>query len=225
MAEEQNGEKTEEPTPKRREKAREDGSLAQSKDVGGVTIMAGVVLVLTVHGGSIFATVADIFRHTLGDVARMDTADPYAAVWQTVNELTMAYLGAFALEEKGPGVELTLPFGVDNRVEVVRVPLPRSAGREGLTGKQRVIQYGFRTQLHNLQDRDVTVVLEDRLPVSEDERVEVRLGKETTPGFSDSERRPGVMLWTLELAASEKREIVLAYSVRFPRDLYVPGLD
>jgi uncharacterized protein (TIGR02231 family) len=135
-----------------------------------------------------------------------------------------AYLGAFPLEEKGPGVELTLPFGVDNRLEVVRVPLPRSAGREGLTGKQRVIEYAFRTTVQNLQERTVTIVVEDRLPVSEDTRIEVEIGRETTPGFADSERRPGVMLWTLDLAPKEKREIVLAYSVGFPRDLYAPGI-
>jgi uncharacterized protein (TIGR02231 family) len=136
-----------------------------------------------------------------------------------------AYLGSFHLEEKGPGVELTLPFGIDNRIEVVRVPLPKSEGRQGLGGKHREIEFAFRTQLHNLLDRPVTLVLEDRIPISEDERVVVELGKETTPGFEDSPRRPGVKIWTLDLAAGEKREIDLAYSVRYPRELFVPGLE
>jgi len=136
-----------------------------------------------------------------------------------------AYLGSFPLEEKGPGVELTMPFGVDNRLEVIRVPLPKSAGRQGITGKHREVEFGFRTQLHNLQDRAVTVVLEERIPVSEDERIVVELDKETTPGFKDSPRRPGVKLWTFEMAAGEKREILLAYRVRHPRDLRLPGLE
>ena len=135
-----------------------------------------------------------------------------------------AYLGSFPLEEKGPGVELTMPFGVDNRLEVIRVPLPRSAGNQGITGKNREVEFGFRTQLHNLQDRAVTVVLEERIPVSEDERIVVELDKQTTPGFKDSPRRPGVKLWTFEMAAGEKREILLAYRVRHPKQLYVPGL-
>jgi hypothetical protein len=69
------------------------------------------------------------------------------------------------------------------------------------------------------------VHLEDRVPVSEDERIEVEMDMSTTPGSRPSERRPGVLLWTFDLAAGETREIVLAYRVRYPRDLLVPGLD
>jgi uncharacterized protein (TIGR02231 family) len=135
-----------------------------------------------------------------------------------------AYLGSFPLEEKGPGVELTLPFGADNRVEVVRLPQPKSSGRSGF-GKQREVEMEFRTQVHNLLDHPVKLVLEDRVPVSEDDRIEVEIGKQTTPGYRDSERRPGVKLWTVDLEAGEKREFVLAYTVRYPRDMVVPGIE
>ena len=135
-----------------------------------------------------------------------------------------AYLGSFPLAETGPGVELTLPFGVDNRVEVIRVPEPQLASREGISGKQRQIHTVERTIVHNLMDRPMTLVLEDRLPVSEDERIVVQMGRGTTPGFRDSERRPGVKIWTLELAAGEKREIQFDYTVRHPRDMVVAGL-
>ncbi|HXV75731.1 MAG TPA: DUF4139 domain-containing protein [Candidatus Polarisedimenticolaceae bacterium] len=136
-----------------------------------------------------------------------------------------AYLGSFRIEETGPGQELRLPFGADNRIEVVRVPLPRTAGRDGFAGRMREMEYGFRTEMTNRLDRPVTLVLEERLPVSEDERIEVTLGKETTPGHRESERRPGVKIWTLELAPGEKRELLFGYTVRHPKDLYVPGLD
>jgi uncharacterized protein (TIGR02231 family) len=136
-----------------------------------------------------------------------------------------AYLGSLAHEETGPGIELTIPFGVDNRVEVTRVRLPRQAGREGLGGKQQTLDYAFRTVVRNHLDRRTTLILEDRTPVSEDERVVVELAKDTTPGWKPSEKRPGVMLWTVDLEPGEKRELMLAYEVRFPRDLVVPGLD
>ena len=53
----------------------------------------------------------------------------------------------------------------------------------------------------------------------------VEMGRETTPGHQESAYRPGVLLWKLVLAAHEKRDVVLAYSVRFPKDLPVSGLD
>jgi hypothetical protein len=105
------------------------------------------------------------------------------------------------------------------------VPLPKSVGKQGFAGKQREVAFGSRTQLHNLQDRPVTLVLEDRIPVSEDERIVVELDRQTTPGFKDSPRRPGVKILTLELAPGEKQEVVFAYSVRYPKDLAVSGLE
>ncbi len=136
-----------------------------------------------------------------------------------------AYLGSYGLAEAGPGSEVTIPFGVDNRIEVVRVPQPREESREGASGKQHEIDFAFRTKVINRLDRTATVLLEDRVPVSEDERIVVEVDKGTTPGSRPSERRPGVLLWTFDLAPSETREIVLDYRVRYPRDLFVPDLD
>jgi uncharacterized protein (TIGR02231 family) len=96
---------------------------------------------------------------------------------------------------------------------------------EGITGKTRQIAYEFKTKLENLRDREVTLTLEDRVPVSEDERIVVEMGKTTTPDHTPSKTRPGVVLWKLTLAPHEKKDVVLAYTVRFPKDLYVPGLE
>jgi uncharacterized protein (TIGR02231 family) len=135
-----------------------------------------------------------------------------------------AYLGVYGLPETAPGAELTIPFGRDNRIKVDRVRLPEERGTEGLTGKTRQIAYEYRTTLENLRDREVTVTLEDRIPVSEDERIVVEMEKATTPGHQESKYRPGVLLWKLTLAPREKKNVVLAYSVRFPKDMVVPGL-
>lgn len=136
-----------------------------------------------------------------------------------------AYLGSFPLKETGPGVELTIPFGMDNRIEVLRVPEPEMKSREGWTGKHKQVHRTERTIVTNLMDRPATLVVEDRLPVSEDERIVIQIGDATTLGYRDSERRPGVKLWTIELAPGEKREIVLDYTVRWPRDVQLPGLE
>lgn len=136
-----------------------------------------------------------------------------------------AYLGAFRAEETGPGAELTIPFGADNRIKVIRVKLPRESGREGFSGKYRQVAFGYRTVVENLMSREVGLILEDRVPVSEDERIVVEIAKETTAGYKQSDRRPGVMLWRMELAPRAKQEVVLEYSVRFPKDLVVTGIE
>jgi len=80
-----------------------------------------------------------------------------------------AYLGSFGLAETGPGAELTLPFGVDDRVKVERVRLPQDRSTEGIAGKTRQIVHAFTTTIENLRDQRVMLTLEDRIPVSEDE--------------------------------------------------------
>jgi len=135
------------------------------------------------------------------------------------------YLGVYMLPETAPGAELLVPFGRDNRIKVDRVRQPQDRSLEGITGKTRQIAYEFKTKLENLRDQEVNVTLEDRVPVSEDERIVVELGKTTTPDHMPSKTRPGVVLWKLNLAPREKKEIVLAYTVRFPKDLFVPGVE
>jgi uncharacterized protein (TIGR02231 family) len=135
-----------------------------------------------------------------------------------------AYVGQFAVEETGPGAEVELPFGADNRVRVKRVTLPPRRTREGLTGRDQQVAYGFRTEIENLRDRPVTVVVEDQVPVSEDERITVKRGDPTTAGVREVRDRPGVLEWDVTLGPRQKKEIALEYAVRFPRDLPVGGL-
>ena len=136
-----------------------------------------------------------------------------------------AYLGVYMLPETAPEAELTVPFGRDNRVKIDRLRQPQDRSLEGISGKTRQIVYEYKTKIENLRDREVTLTLEDRVPVSEDERIVVEIGKTTTPDRTPSKTRPGVVLWKLTLAPHEKREVVLAYTVRFPKDLFVPGLE
>ena len=136
-----------------------------------------------------------------------------------------AYLGVYAVPETPAGAELTVPFGRDNRVKIDRVRQPQDRSLEGLTGKTKQIAYEFRTSVENLRDQPVTMILEDRVPVSEDERIVVEMGKVTTPDHTSSKTRPGVLLWKLTLAPREKKSVVLAYTVRHPKDLGVPGLE
>ena len=136
-----------------------------------------------------------------------------------------AYLGVYDVPETAAGAELTVPFGRDNRVKIDRVRQPQDRSLEGLTGKTKQIAYEFKTSVENLRDQPVTMILEDRVPVSEDERIVVEMGKATTPESSASKTRPGVILWKLTLAPREKKDVVLAYTVRHPKDLLVPGLE
>ena len=135
-----------------------------------------------------------------------------------------AFVGQYGVAESAPGAEMDAPFGADNRVIVKRVATPRRGSQEGFISQDQQFDYGFRTTIENRRDRDITIVVEDQLPRSQDERIVVKVGDKTTPGMRDAKDRPGIVEWELTLGPKQRKEIVLEYSVRFPRDLSVDGL-
>ena len=137
---------------------------------------------------------------------------------------TGAYLGSLPLPETAPGAKLDVPFGVDDRVRVRRTRAPVLEGSSGLLGRQRQVEYRFVTRIENGSAETRTIVVEDRLPVSEDERVGVEIGGATSPGWRTLEARPGILEWPIELEPGGTREIVFGYRIRFPEGLALPRL-
>jgi flagellar biosynthetic protein FlhB len=80
MAEEEGTERTEDPTPRRREEAREKGQLAYSSDLTGAVVLLAGVVGLTVLGPHIGGGLLDLFRTDLsqlypGDLTTVMTRD------------------------------------------------------------------------------------------------------------------------------------------------------
>lgn len=137
---------------------------------------------------------------------------------------TGTYLGSFALGETPAGEKLDLPFGVDDRVRVDRTRAPTRESSSGLLSRQRQVEYRFATRIENTTAETRTIVVEDRLPISEDDRIEVDLADATSAGWRTLGSRPGILEWPLELEPGEKREIVFGYTVRFPEGVSMPRL-
>lgn len=132
-------------------------------------------------------------------------------------------LGEFDMEETAPGDDLTIPFGADRRVKVTRIAQPPERSEKG-SARDRTVRASFRTTLENRRDAPVRVTLEERVPVSQEERITVKLGEATTEGSIEAEDRPGIRAWELELAPKAARTVTLEYVVRHPRDITISGL-
>ncbi len=71
----------------------------------------------------------------------------------------------------------------------------------------------------------MAVKLLDLVPVSRDEKIQVKLLDGTTAATREDPERPGVKVWELPLAAKEERVVELRYEVRYPRDFPIAGLE
>jgi flagellar biosynthetic protein FlhB len=80
---EEYGEKTEAPTPRRRQEAREQGQVARSQDLTGAALIVGSILLLNAFGQDLMKAL----RVLLADTLSLRTTDPNAAFAQSLYSL------------------------------------------------------------------------------------------------------------------------------------------
>jgi len=135
------------------------------------------------------------------------------------------FVGRAPLPATPPGGELELAFGADGRVEVERRVLERRHETAGIVSKDEVFRYRVRVTLKSRYAAPVEVRLLDLVPVSREEKVEVKLLEGTTAPTREDPERPGVKIWELKLGAREERAVELRYEVRYPRGFPIQGLE
>ena len=87
-----------------------------------------------------------------------------------------------------------------------------------------VREVAYKMTVENLKSVSATVKVLDNIPVSRTDRIEVKdIVITPEPAVKNFNDREGVMLWNLDLAPSEKREINIAFVVSYPKELLLPG--
>jgi len=79
MANDEFGEKTEQPTDHRRTEARQKGNVARSQDLSAAGVMLAVALALAMFGTSLIVTLGRLIRTYLGGVETLQLNLPFVA--------------------------------------------------------------------------------------------------------------------------------------------------
>src|SRR6478752_353287 len=74
------GDKTEAPTPRRRQEAREQGNVARSQDLTSATLLLGMLILLNWYGQGVVQALKTIMGRMLGPAALSDF-NPGNAAW------------------------------------------------------------------------------------------------------------------------------------------------
>ena len=110
-----------------------------------------------------------------------------------------------------------------DRLKAERKQLQKRVERHN---KDDEVAYRFVTTLENHLGRDGVIDVKDRIPVSDDERIEIALDDETTTaGAATDPNEPGILTWKVPVPKDARREIFLVYRVRAPRGVVVAGLE
>ncbi|KRR29245.1 mucoidy inhibitor MuiA family protein [Bradyrhizobium retamae] len=113
-----------------------------------------------------------------------------------------------------------LGFGADDKIKIERAVLKRNEGSAGLiVTTSKTDERAFKTTVRNGHDFPIRIAIEDQLPVSENEEIQVEMLSSTTPPTASNIRdRRGVLEWAFEAKPGELRDINFAWRIRWPRD-------
>lgn len=113
-----------------------------------------------------------------------------------------------------------LGFGADDKVKIERSVVKRNEGSAGLiVTTAKTDERAFKTSIRNGHDFPIRIVVEDQLPVSENEEIQVEMLPATTPPTATNVRdRRGVLQWAYEAKPGEVKDIGFAWRVRWPKD-------
>ncbi|GGC89362.1 mucoidy inhibitor MuiA family protein [Chelatococcus reniformis] len=130
-----------------------------------------------------------------------------------------AFVGKTRIGLTAAGDRLDLGFGADDRVKIERAPVRRRENDPSWFTSSKYQISDVRTVVTNLHPQPMRVTLVDRIPVSENTAIVIEPLRETTPPTEKQvgDKR-GVMAWSWEMRPNEKKEVRVAYRMKWPAD-------
>jgi uncharacterized protein (TIGR02231 family) len=131
------------------------------------------------------------------------------------------FTGETTLETVAAGEEIELQLGVDDQVRVERQLRRRRTGK-AVIGGTRTIDIGYEITVENHRRGPARVTVKDRIPVSADGDIKVRL-REASPAPA-GQTDLGELSWELRLDAGKPAEVRYRFTVEHPAQVTVTGL-
>lgn len=121
------------------------------------------------------------------------------------------------------GEKFDLALGADEGISVKHKRVNKFTEDTGLTNSGKRITYEYLITVQNNKKTAERVIVVDQVPLSRNEKIVVKVlapdGKEVKP------TEEGSLKWTLELKPAEKRELTIKFTVDYPKDVDVSGLE
>jgi uncharacterized protein (TIGR02231 family) len=109
---------------------------------------------------------------------------------------------------------LSISLGTDNSILVKREKRQDFTSRK-LIGQNKTEIWSFLTTVRNNKSTPVRITVKDQVPVSSNSTIEVEASELSGGRYN---RQTGEVVWDLEIKPQETRELILTYSVKYPKD-------
>jgi len=125
-----------------------------------------------------------------------------------------------------PEEEFRTSLGVDESMKVEHTLLKRYIKKEGLLGKRETVIYEYRIDITNNKKADQKITVKDRIPVSNNQDIVVKLLKPEFKQNTDelSKNEENLLTWKITVKTKECVSIPFSFSVEYPIGERIRGL-
>lgn len=128
-------------------------------------------------------------------------------------------MGSAAMPTILPGADVTLPMGIDRRIEVKVDNLGGIGGNRGVIQKQVTDTTDLLFEITNRRASSASIEVRAVYPVSKNKALKIKIGDKATPATdANVDGETGVALWKQELGPGKTWEINFNYSKTRPAD-------
>lgn len=212
------------------EKFMESAPVMVQKQVGETTITFDIAVPYTIQSDGKVQTVeiqrittpADYKYVTLPKLSQLAYLTANISDWAKLSlqtgEATLyfenSFVGKSTLNVNQLRDTLTISLGTDNSILVKREKRKDFTSRK-VIGSNRTDTYSYLITIRNNKSNTVNITLNDQIPVSSNSSISVD-AIELSGGKLNPQT--GEIKWDLEIKQQETRQIVLTYSVKYPKD-------
>ncbi len=126
------------------------------------------------------------------------------------------FVGNGRLPQLAPGEEFELGFGADDAVRVRHAIIDEKRGESGIISSSKTDVRNFRISVKNMHERPIQLVIQDQIPVSQQQDIKVELVAKTQPTKSNIDDKRGVLAWESTLSPDQEQVLDFGYRVQWP---------
>ncbi len=113
-------------------------------------------------------------------------------------------------------------FGEDRQVRIKHERTKLEKSPPGFLGKNERVKLAYKITIQNLRRHKVDIEIVDQLPVSQNTKIEIKdLILSPEPAKKDDK---GFLTWTLTLEPQEKKEILIGFTIEYPKGATIRGI-
>jgi uncharacterized protein (TIGR02231 family) len=137
--------------------------------------------------------------------------------------LSGEFVGTTQLKMTAPRETCKIFLGIDDAIKVKREQIERTVEKGALLqGDMRRITYAYRITVHNYAAFARNIVLRDQLPVSQHERIRVKV--QAIQPQPQERTKLELLTWRFTLAAHAEYKLEYRYTIEHPQDMQITGL-